>query len=130
MQPVAFVEESGILAGIKLRRMESGGEGRRGALSAVAGSDFTVPCDMVVKALGQTPILGLVEGTGGVRVERGRLRVDPETGATGVPGLFAGGDCISRGAEIVDAVQEGKTAARGIDRWLTDHEQASEDDET
>jgi glutamate synthase (NADPH/NADH) small chain len=124
VQPVAFVEEKGSLAGITLQRMESGGGGRRGALSAVAGSDFTVPCDMVVKALGQTPILGLVEGTGGVRVERGRLLVDPETGATGVPGLFAGGDCISRGAEIVDAVQEGKIAARGIDRWLTDHEQA------
>jgi NADPH-dependent glutamate synthase beta subunit-like oxidoreductase len=36
-----------------------------------------------------------------------------------VPGLFAGGDCTSSGAEVVDAVQAGKTAASGIHASLT-----------
>ena len=44
--------------------------------------------------------------------------IDPATGATSVPRLFAGGDCISKGAEVVDAVQEGKIAAAGIDAAL------------
>jgi glutamate synthase (NADPH/NADH) small chain len=44
--------------------------------------------------------------------------VDSTTGATSVDGLFAGGDCISRGAEVVNAVQEGKIAGRAIAGFL------------
>jgi glutamate synthase (NADPH/NADH) small chain len=40
------------------------------------------------------------------------------SGATSVAGLFAGGDCISKGAEVVDAVEQGKIAARGISDLL------------
>ena len=47
-----------------------------------------------------------------------RTGIDAATGATRVDGLFSGGDCISKGAEIVDAVQEGKIAAFGIDVYL------------
>ena len=51
---------------------------------------------------------------------RGRsvVVVDRATGATSVPRLYAGGDCIRGGGEIVDAVQDGKVAARGIDAAL------------
>jgi glutamate synthase (NADPH/NADH) small chain len=49
--------------------------------------------------------------------------VEPESGATSVPGLFAGGDCISKGAEVVNAVQEGKIAARGIAEFLEGREE-------
>jgi thioredoxin reductase len=45
--------------------------------------------------------------------------IDPETGATSVPKLFAGGDCQKNaGEEVVNAVEAGKTAAAGIDRML------------
>jgi dihydropyrimidine dehydrogenase (NAD+) subunit PreT len=44
--------------------------------------------------------------------------VDSATGATSVPRLYAGGDCIRGGGEIVDAVQDGKVAALGIDALL------------
>jgi glutamate synthase (NADPH/NADH) small chain len=37
---------------------------------------------------------------------------------TGNPKYFAGGDCVNGGGEVVDAVAEGMTAARGIDSWL------------
>ncbi len=119
VQPVAFVTQNGRLTGAELQQVESQGKGRSGKVVPVDGSKTVMPCDMVIKALGQIPILDLLSGFDGIRIERGRLIVDPKTGATGVPGLFAGGDCISKGAEIVDAVQEGKIGAEAIHGHLT-----------
>ena len=50
--------------------------------------------------------------------------VNPETGQTGHPKYFAGGDCVNGGREVVDAVAEGMRAARGIDAWLTEGNRA------
>ena len=47
-------------------------------------------------------------------IDGGKVVVDRATGATSVPRLFAGGDCLRNGGEVVDAVQDGKIAARGI----------------
>jgi glutamate synthase (NADPH/NADH) small chain len=69
---------------------------------------------MVVKALGQEPLVDLLRALPGLRVDGGKVVVDRATGATGVPKLFAGGDCVRGGGEIVDAVQDGKLAAAGI----------------
>lgn len=115
-EPVEFVAAKGVLEGVRFRRVAMKGEGRAAKLEPVPGSEFVLPCDMAVKALGQSPVLDLVRGAPGIRVEKGRVVVDPETGATGVPGLYAGGDCVSKGAEIVNAVQEGKIAAAAIAR--------------
>lgn len=119
-QPVEFVgDAAGKLKALRCRRLRLLGEGRRAALEPVEGSDFEIPCDLAVQALGQAPVAeGLLDGVPGLEVDRGRGVVDGSTGATGAPGLFAGGDCTSLGAEIVDAVQEGKLAARGIDAYL------------
>ena len=119
VQPLRFVEESGALTGLALQRVQQNGDGRAAAVTPVEGSDFVLPCDMAIKALGQTPILDLLTNVDGLVVENGRLRIDARTGATGTPGLFAGGDCLSKGAEIVDAVQEGKIAAAGINATLS-----------
>ena len=70
--------------------------------------------DMVIKALGQEPLVELAAAVPALKVEKGRIVIDKATGATSVPKLFAGGDCTSKGAEVVDAVQEGKVAAAGI----------------
>jgi len=51
--------------------------------------------------------------------DRGRLVVDPRTGQTGNPRIFAGGDCVNGGKEAVNAVAEGKAAARGVHAYLT-----------
>jgi NADPH-dependent glutamate synthase beta subunit-like oxidoreductase len=53
-----------------------------------------------------------------LKIERGQVVVEPSTGATSIPGLYAGGDCIRGGGEIVDAVQDGKIAAAGIHAFL------------
>jgi glutamate synthase (NADPH/NADH) small chain len=73
---------------------------------------------MLVMAAGQQPRSALLEAVHGLEVDGGKIVVDPETGATSRQGLFAGGDCISKGAEVVDAVQQGKVAAAGICRFL------------
>lgn len=119
MQPVEFMVQDGKLTGIKFQRTRLGSSGRFAEVQLVPGSEFTMDCDMAVKALGQMALIELLAEVNGVRFEKGKLVVDPETGSTGAPGLFAGGDCISLGAEIVNAVQEGKIAARGMDQYLT-----------
>ncbi len=120
-QPEQFLEEDGRLTGVLFEQVRLQGSGRNARL-VETGNELVISCDMAIKALGQVPILGLVSSFNGATVENGRLIVNPETGATGVPGLFAGGDCLSKGAEIVDAVQEGKVAAKGIDRFLLSQE--------
>jgi glutamate synthase (NADPH/NADH) small chain len=87
---------------------------RQGAVKPVAGTEFVLAADLIVKALGQEPLLELLRAVPGLRTEGGQVVVDRSTGATGVPKLFAGGDCLRNGGEIVDAVQDGKIAAAGI----------------
>ncbi|NNE47162.1 MAG: NAD(P)-dependent oxidoreductase [Rhodothermales bacterium] len=118
VQPNAFVTDDGMLTGVEFQRMTSQGRGRSASLKAADEPPSIVPCDMAIKALGQVPVLGVLGEVDDVETRNGRLRIDPTTGSTGVSGLFAGGDCVSKGAEIVDAVQEGKVAAWGIDAYL------------
>ena len=48
-----------------------------------------------------------------LKCDKGRIIADRATGATSIAGLFAGGDCLRNGGEVVDAVEDGKIAARG-----------------
>ena len=116
--PLECLEADGTLTGLRMQRLEMNGVGRGATLVPLAGSDFTLECDMVVKALGQQPLVEFMDTINGLEVDRGRVVVDPHSGVTSVPGVFAGGDCISRGAEVVNAVEEGKIAARGIADFL------------
>jgi glutamate synthase (NADPH/NADH) small chain len=92
---------------------------RQSRMEIVPGSDFVLDGDMVVKALGQEPLLDLLAALPNLKLDRGQVLVDPKTGATSVPKLFTGGDCIRGGGEIVDAVQDGKIAAAGIHAALS-----------
>src|SRR5215204_4035071 len=84
------------------------------------GSDavFDVPCDMVIKAIGQTKQTGFFQSIGIATDEKGRAAVN-ELMQTSNPRIFAGGDCVNGGAEAVDASQAGKYAAAGIHFALT-----------
>ena len=116
--PVRILGDGGATGGAEFARTRSKGEGRSAKLETVTGSNFTLDADMVIKALGQQPLLELLQAVPGLDVQKRRVVVDPETGATSVPKLFAGGDCTSSGAEVVDAVQAGKIAAAGINAML------------
>jgi len=75
---------------------------------------FDIPCDMVIKAVGQQKMRSFFECVAGVETdEKGRVVVD-ENMQTSKPKIFAGGDCANGGAEAVDASQMGKLAAQGI----------------
>ncbi len=75
---------------------------------------FNIPCDMVIKAIGQQKMRSFFETVVGVQTdEKGRVVVG-ETMQTSNPKIFAGGDCVNGGREAVDASQMGKLAAQGI----------------
>ncbi len=75
---------------------------------------FEIPCDMVIKAIGQQKQYSFFEQIAGVAIdEKGRVAVN-ELMQTSNPKIFAGGDCVNGGAEAVDASQMGKLAAQGI----------------
>ncbi|HMF57831.1 MAG TPA: NAD(P)-dependent oxidoreductase [Pyrinomonadaceae bacterium] len=103
-------------------RMELGkpdASGRRSA-QPVAGSEFDIPVDMIIKALGQQKMRAFFENISGVNMDNsGRIRVNRETMQTDNPKYFAGGDCVNGGREAVDASQMGKLAAMGIHESLT-----------
>ena len=112
--PLRVVAENGKAAGVEFARTRLVGAGRTAKLETTPGANFILRADMVVKALGQEPLQELLRELPNLKVEKGRVAVDKATGATSVPRLFSGGDCTSKGAEVVDAVQEGKIAAWGI----------------
>ena len=114
-QPVRILADRSETRGVEFLRTElEDPTSRSGNIRTVAGSNFVIAADMVVKALGQEPLLDLLAALPGLRCEQGRIIVDRTTGATSIAGLFAGGDCLRSGGEVVDAVQDGKLAARGM----------------
>jgi dihydropyrimidine dehydrogenase (NAD+) subunit PreT len=120
-QPVKVVAgPGGRAAGVHFVRTKMDNPSSRNAkLVTVPGSEFVLPADMIVKSLGQEPLLELLQALPGLKVNGGKLAIDRSTGATGVAKLFAGGDCVRGGGEIVDAVQDGKVAAAGIHTAVT-----------
>ncbi|MDP9051419.1 MAG: FAD-dependent oxidoreductase [Acidobacteriota bacterium] len=89
-----------------------------GQLTPVEGSEFTLECDVVIPAIGQSALLELLSQARGVALEHGRVVIERATGQTTNPKYFAGGDCVNGGREVVDAVADGKRAATGIGSWL------------
>lgn len=118
-QPVRVTGKKNQATGVEFIRTECTDlRSRSGPLTTIPGSNFVIKADMVVKALGQEPLLDLLKALPGLRLTGTKVTVDRKTGATSIPKLFAGGDCIRGGGEIVDAVQDGKIAARGIHKHL------------
>jgi dihydropyrimidine dehydrogenase (NAD+) subunit PreT len=83
------------------------------------GTEFTLPCDMVIKATGQSKFVDFLAGIEDVVLEKsGKIIVNGETGQTGNPKYFAAGDALNGGKEVVNAAAEGKMAAQGIINFL------------
>jgi glutamate synthase (NADPH/NADH) small chain len=85
----------------------------------VEGTEFTIRADTAIEAIGQRARTELADRIEGLVFDHGALEIDPETGQTSNPRFFAGGDLTSGGAGVVEAVRDGKRAARAIDGWLT-----------
>lgn len=80
---------------------------------------FHLACETVIPAIGQSRLVDFLAAFKGVEVASGHVVVNRETGQTANPKFFAGGDCVNGGREVVDAVADGKRAAKGIAAWLT-----------
>ncbi len=96
-----------------------------GLLVPLEGSEFTIECDVVIPAIGQSPLVDLLSQARGVSMEWGRVVIDRATGQTTNPKYFAGGDCVNGGREVVDAIADGKRAALGIAAVLAGNEVAN-----
>jgi glutamate synthase (NADPH/NADH) small chain len=83
-------------------------------LLPIPDSQFTIDCDFIVPAIGQSPLAQLIQDLRGVEVREGRILADRATGQTGNPRYYAGGDCVNGGREVVDAVAAGKRAALAL----------------
>lgn len=98
----------------KMTLGEPDASGRRAPVDT--GETFTIHVDMVIKAAGQTPFEMLVEQAA-IKNHHGQIIIN-ENAETSVKGVFAGGDAVNGGKEVVNAVQEGKDAAKGILSYL------------
>lgn len=117
--PVRFLGEHRLM-GVECSLMQLGppDESGRRRPEIVPGSDFVLPAETVIVAIGQQPRRDLLGWIGGLELDGGRIRVDAETGRTGNPKYFAAGDAVSGGATVVEAVRGAKLAARAIHRKL------------
>jgi len=113
-QPVAIHTSNGKLSSVECMRMEIAADG---SPRPVANSNFQIGCDLIIPAIGQSPLLNFLAQCN-VRLEKGRVAVDRATGQTTNPKYFAGGDCVNGGREVVDAVAEGKRAGIAIAKAL------------
>lgn len=123
--PVRIVGEGGGSKGkvtglecTKMELTEKDASGRRG-VRPVKGSEHVIPCDLVIKALGQTKRVALLKQIPGVQLDGGGRVVVNAQGQTTNPKFFAGGDCINGGKEIVNAAADGVRAALAIHSFLT-----------
>lgn len=92
--------------------------GRRSPVP-IKGSEFIIDVDTVVVAIGQGPNPLVPRTTRGLECNRkGNIIADSETGATSLPGIFAGGDVVTGAATVILAMGAGRTAARAIDAYL------------
>jgi glutamate synthase (NADPH/NADH) small chain len=91
-----------------------------GQMQEVAGSEFTIPADLILLAMGFVgpKKAGLLEQAGVALSPRGNVDADTESYATSVPGVFACGDMRRGQSLVVWAIREGRQAARAVDEAL------------
>ncbi len=119
--PEAFMGDESV-TGVRAVRMHLGlpdASGRQ-SVEPIEGSHFTVPADLVIKALGFDPEdLPAAFGEPALSVSRrGTLKVDHRTFMTSLPGVFAAGDIVRGASLVVWAVRDGRDAAAAIHSFI------------
>ena len=114
--PKEVTGENGKVKSLVCSKMELGAADASGRKApSDTGETFSIDVDMVIKAAGQMPYKDLV-ATNNLQHNNGRLVVNKNE--TSISGVFAGGDCVNGGKEVVDAVQAGKDGAQAILEYL------------
>lgn len=114
--PKEVIGENGKVKQLVCSKMQLGEPDASGRRSPVdTGETFSLDVDMIIKAAGQMPFESLVEE---FKIQNSKGKINIENSATNIPGVFAGGDCVNGGKEVVDAVQAGKDGAASIIKYL------------
>ena len=120
--PVKIVgTEDGWVKAVECIEMELGEPDASGRRRPVAkkGSEHQIPVDTVIIAIGQSPNPLIKDTTEGLKTESwGGIIIDEETGATSIPGVYAGGDAVTGAATVILAMGAGKKAAAAIKNYL------------
>ncbi len=104
---------------IKNKLGEPDASGRRRP-EPITGSEFTLPVDMVIAAIGQAPDASFMTEKSGIEFTKwGTVIVDPESFTTSKEGVFAGGDFITGPRNAIEVIGDGRKAARAIDKYLS-----------
>jgi formate dehydrogenase major subunit len=125
--PVGIVADgAGALKALRCIRMKLGEPDRSGRRRPIPmeGSEFDVPCNLAVSAIGQgldpAGLTGLDEEEAIHLTKWTTIQVDSNTLSTNVPGVFAGGDAADDGPTVViDAISDGRRAARSIHAFMS-----------
>jgi formate dehydrogenase major subunit len=129
--PTRVIKKNGRISGLECIRMELGDPDASGRRSPkpIRGSEFEVPCDFAIAAIGQnTTISDLLNGSVPNFLPFGEtlnltrwqtVQVNDRTFETSVEGVFSGGDVVTGAATAVEAIAAGRKAAHAIDRYVT-----------
>jgi len=118
--PVKIVRKDGKLVGIECISMELGApdeSGRRRPIP-IKGSETMFAIDMVIAATGQKPELEFAAKAGLAISDWGLIKVDEQNQVTNIAGVFAGGDCVTGAATLIEALASGRQVALAIDAYL------------
>lgn len=114
-------QKNGFVTGIKVKKCELGEPDEKGRRRPVEieGSEYEIPVDCVIMAIGTSPNPLIKNTTVGLEVNRhGGIIVEEQTGKTSKAGVYAGGDAVTGAATVILAMGAGKTAAKAIDEYI------------
>jgi NADH-quinone oxidoreductase subunit F len=117
--PVEIVTENGRVCALKLSRMRLGSfdaSGRRRPV-AVEGSEYVIPVDTLIPAIGQKAELESMSDKIGLDMKKTRISVNKDY-STSHPRVWAGGDVVTGPAMVIDAIAAGQKAAAAMDQAL------------
>lgn len=120
--PVEIIGDDGWVTGIKCIRMELGEADASGRARPVPvkGSEFVIPTEAVIMAIGTSPNPLIASTTPDLEVNKwGIICTDEETQATSIPGVYCGGDAATGAATVIKAMGAGKNAAKHMAEYMT-----------
>jgi glutamate synthase (NADPH/NADH) small chain len=120
-----FGDEKGMVREVECIRMQLGEPDESGRPSPIPlpGSEFRIPVDTIVMAIGQSPNPTVQRATPQLLTKRGKIVIDT-AGQTSMTGVFAGGDVVRGGSTVILAMRDGRAAAEAIDRALREQQLA------
>jgi indolepyruvate ferredoxin oxidoreductase alpha subunit len=118
--PNRVVVKDGKVGGLECLKMKLGepdASGRRRPVP-VADSEFVIETPLIIAAVGEEPDLAFLTGETKAAVAGVYIKADPVTLATGIKGVFAGGDAVTGAATVIQALAAGRKAAKSIDKYF------------